>query len=113
MTKSEKIKLSNSTLNANVKVEGTDYDRRRKLSNKDIYNIKRSAKSKSFNASAVAKKYGVAPSTIKYHVDEAYRESVNKGRAKYGDYTGLYEATYKTDLANYKRALLRAGKRLK
>ena len=113
MTRSEKIKLSNSTLNANVKIQGTNYDRRRKLSNEDIYNIKRSAKSKSFNAGVVAERYGVAASTIKYHVDEAYKAEVNKKRVERGFNINRVDSIYRMDLANYKRSLLRAGKNLK
>lgn len=113
MTRSEKIKLSNSALNENVKIQGTDYDRRRKLSNKDIYNIKRSAKSKSFDANVVAERYGVAASTIKYHVDEAYKAEANKKRVENGFNSNRDDSVYRMDLANYKRSLLRVGKKLK
>jgi len=110
MTLQEKLNLSDSALNKKVFVAGTDYDRRRKLTNREIYNIKRSYENTSRDINYLAEKYSVTPSTIRYHVDPVYRSYTNVKRKEYSFSEPV--KGYKEDLANYKRDLMRLGKRL-
>lgn len=110
MTRMERISQSDTAINANVKIAGTNWDRRRKLTNKQIGQIKKAAQRPGFDIKAVAKKYGVAPLTIRYHIDEQYKREINTRRADYPNYTS---ATYEpSELAAYKRELIMAGKKL-
>ena len=112
MTRNEKMELKDTALNATFKIAGTDYDRRRRLTNRDLYGIKRSAQAKSFDPREVADRYGVSVATIKYHTDEAYRTAKNKKRVEYA-FNSEYDGNYKADLAEYKRNLIQMGKRLR
>ena len=108
MKKSELLKLSNSELNKKVHVAGTNYDRRRKLTNKDIYEIKRMYK-RNNSVSKIANKYGIAYSTVMYHLSEDYKAYKNKDRLNYVNNSN--SGSYK-ELASYKRKLLNENKRL-
>ena len=62
-----------------IKIAGTDYDRRRKLSTKDIAHIRRAYKNGT-SINDLALYYDVAYGTIRYHVDSLYRDIHNKVR---------------------------------
>ena len=110
MTKKEKLALSNAKINSMFKVAGTDYDRRRKLTNKEIYNIRKSyASGKDENY--LADKYGVTASTIKYHVVPGYKEQANKKRVERGFNTSV-SPNYRSFLAEYKRYLIEGNRKL-
>ena len=111
MTRTEKINLSNTALNKEVIIAGTDYDRRRKLTNKEIYNLRRSYQNDT-DINVIASRYNVSPMTIKYHVDPIYRAESNKRRASYAHNTSQ-DSSYRKELADYKRQLLGEGKRLR
>ena len=87
-----------------VKLEGTDYDRRRKLSTNDVARIQRAYKNgKSMFDLAVA--YGVSYGTIHYHVDKDYRENHNKKRKLYAP--SFFDATaQRISRVAHKRAIL-------
>ena len=112
MTLKEKLNLSDKRLNETVKVAGTDYDRRRRLTNKEIYSLKRSYQSPNIDVNYLAEKFGVSPSTIRYHVDPEFKRSTNQKRKEYA-FNTTNEPGYSADLANYKRYLLSSGKKLK
>ena len=65
-----------------VKIEGTDYDRRRKLSTKDVAKIQRDYK-KGKSITQLSLKYNVAYGTIHYHVDKVFKENIKKKRNRY------------------------------
>lgn len=65
-----------------VKIHGTDYDRRRKLSVKDVAAIKREYK-RGKSISYLANKYHVSYPAIKYHVAENYKETHNNYRKNF------------------------------
>jgi len=117
MTLAEKLNLTDSALDRNVKVAGTDYDRRRRLTNKQIYEIKRSytkSKDPQNQIQVLASRYDVDPNTIRYHVDEEFKRSSNLARVARGfnKNNNYVPAEYRAELAEYKRTLLRMGKRL-
>lgn len=111
MTLQEKLNLSDSKLNRTFKVAGTDNDRRRKLTNREIYSMNRSYQSPNIDVYYLAEKFNVAPSTIRYHVDPAYRQRENEKRVERGFNTGSRKG-YSANLAEYKRSLIKSGKRL-
>ena len=78
--------LSNSDFDHKIIIEGTEYDRRRKLTDKDIKNIKKLFK-KNYTISEIAERYNVANSTIRYHIDEEFKNKRNKNRVFYGAYS--------------------------
>ena len=87
-----------------VKLEGTDYDRRRKLTNKDIAAIKRAHK-KGYSIPALAKKYGVSYVTIRYHLDSNFKQHIIEERVKHGFYC-CDAAKQRASRIAYKRAIL-------
>ena len=107
MKKSELLKLTDSELNRLVKIAGTNYDRRRKLTINQVNKIQNSFL-KGDDMDDLAFKYDVTTATIKYHVDEDYKNRKNADRI-------LYKMTpakpgYVEELINYKRSLVSAGK---
>lgn len=87
-----------------VKLEGTDYDRRRKLTNKDIAAIKR-AHRQGYSILSLAKKYGVSYGTIKYHLDSNFKQKIIEERSK--NRYGYYDAAkQRASRIAYKRAII-------
>ena len=108
MKKSELLELTDSEFNKKVKVAGTNWDRRRKLTNKDIYEIKRMY-SRIKSVSDIAERFNVCNSTVKYHLFEDYKAYKNRDRLNYVNNSN--SGSYK-ELASYKRKLLNENKRL-
>lgn len=110
--KQELLALKNTALDKKVKIVGTDYDRRRTLTNKDIYGIKRMYKNgKGRSISYIANKYGVAYGTIKYHLSEEYKQHQNGMRKNYIRSSYPTPETV-TERVEYKRNLIANNKRL-
>lgn len=108
MKKSEKQKLlalNDVALNKAVKIKGTDFDRRRKLSVKDVEKIKRKY-NKGVTQKDLADEFGVSIPTIRYHVNSRFKFDINYMRSFYR--TVPSKITPK-DLANYKRNLIATG----
>ena len=104
--------MSDTQLNRSFKIAGTDYDRRRKLSNRDIYDLKRSYnRTKDPDINILAERYNVSPQTIRYHIDPEYKAERNRRRVEIGFNSEPIEG-YAAELADYKRKLLSSGKRL-
>ena len=107
------LELNNIALDGVVGLQGTKYDRRRKVDSRLAYDITRMAGHKSMKE--VADWYGVSVPTVKAVLDPEFAESEKaRKRAVYAKYK------YKTDSdialveerGQYKRELLEAGKRL-
>lgn len=111
MNKLELLKLSASEINKKILVVGTNYDRRRKLTNKDINGIRKMYK-KRRAISDIALRYGVSCTTIKYHLFENYKTELNLRRKDYINNT-IYSFDCQEELAEYKRNLILDNKRLK
>ena len=101
------LNLTDAQIMKGVKIAGTKFDRRRKLTDKQLTAIQK-AYENGTSISVLAEKYGVNYTTIRYHVDPEYRED-------HLYYTSLntYErdsAADKASQVNYKRSLLAAKK---
>ena len=95
--------MNNYKIDQMVKIAGTDYDRRRKLTNSQISCIKKDY-AKGISICELATKYRVAPNTIHYHVDEEFKEFHNQ-RRKYSTRTFTSKSTIASRIA-FKKKLL-------
>lgn len=114
MKKKDILELSDRELDKVVKIAGTQYDRKRKINDKQIASAKRLVKKgKSFEYIIKKLKLNVTENTIRYHLDEAYRryriDHANYDRPvaawKRGDYNEILK-----DRAEYKRKLVARGR---
>lgn len=87
-----------------VKLEGTDYDRRRKLKNKDIIDIRKDH-NRGATISSLAKKYNVSYNTIHYHVDEDYKQFHNQRRLN-SVRSCCNNSEYRNSRIKYKKSIL-------
>ena len=87
-----------------IKLEGTNYDRRRKLTVQDVAKIKR-AYCRGASIFSLAKSYNVSYIAIKYHVNEEFKKSLNKRR---NDYAHSYQdqIAARNDRVAYKRSIV-------
>lgn len=95
--------MTNNELDRIIKLEGTDYDRRRKLTNQQIAKIRR-AKSNGASIADLASAYRVSYNTIKYHVDPEFKKEFNCKRLSYRFAPYDYVAQKESRVA-YKRAI--------
>lgn len=100
------LKMNDDQLDKEVKIQGTKYDRKRKLSDETLKKISNMAK-KNLTYSKIAKDLGISYTIVRYHMDKAWRESFNAKRD--GRHTGKDHISIKNRVA-YKRALVAAGK---
>ena len=107
MKKSEVLKLSDVQLDRSVLIQGTKFDRRRKLNDGQIKRINQLYQ-KGLDILKLAKKYNVCYNTIKYHIDEKYKNRVNYNRTFYPIYT--VNTCSLQERAEYKRSLIRSRK---
>ena len=116
MKKKDILELSDKELDKVVKIAGTQYDRKRKISDKQIESAKRLVKKgKSFEYRIKKLKLNVTENTIRYHLDEAYRRyridhanyenSVKPACCSQKDYNEILK-----DRAAYKRELVARGR---
>ena len=87
-----------------VKLVGTDYDRRRKLSCSDVTRIKRLYKS-GHSISDLMEEYNVSYATIRCHVDPEYKSYHNMRRNDYAPSAQDYVAQRVSRVA-HKRSIL-------
>lgn len=101
MTKRELMELSNSKLDETVKIQGTNYDRKRKVT-KDMQRRMIQMVNAGKSIYTVAEHFSVAPQTVKYNTDPEWRAWYNATRdgSHYGPTASVEER------ANYKRQLL-------
>ena len=105
MTKIEILKMTDDKLDEVVKIQGTPYDRKRKLSEALLKKIKKLAKNSTY--CKIAKELGLAPSTVRYHIDPVWKAHYNATRD--GRHCGKDKITVKNRV-EYKRSLVAAGK---
>ena len=106
MSRIEVLSMTDDKLDQAVKIQGTRWDRKRKLSEstiKQMSKLSRAGKS----AYEIATKLGLNYSTVRYNVDPIWRASYNATRD--GRHTGKNHVTVKNRVA-YKRSLVAAGK---
>ena len=87
-----------------VRLEGTDYDRRRKLTTSDVTRIKKAYKEGSYIID-LANEYNVSYGTILYHVSPFHKNKINKNRKKYAQSFFDHNAQRKSRVA-HKRAIV-------
>lgn len=106
MTKIEILTLTDDALDSVVKIQGTRYDRKRKVSDSIIAKARRMW-SKKKTISEIAAKLGLNYTTVRYNVDPEFKKAFNAKRS--GAHTGTNHITVKDRVA-YKRTLVAAGK---
>ena len=74
--------MSDAKFDKAIRIQGTDYDRRRKLTTDDIIKIQR-AYAQGHSATELASRYNVTIPTIMYHVDPQHKKQVNSRRSKF------------------------------
>lgn len=90
-----------------VKIQGTDYDRRRKLSTSDVTYIRKAYK-EGKHIIDLANHYNVSYGTILYHINPVHKKNINMNRKHYAQSLFDAAAQRKSRVA-YKRLIL-AGK---
>lgn len=99
------LNMSDSALDKAVKIEGTNKDRRRKITKWDFKRVILPKVAKGVSYSTIAKELNVTSDTIKYNVDKEYKQKKNAERK-------LYKASSKkpnalAERAAYKRELVK------
>ena len=101
MKKKEVLSLSDYALDKVVKIQGTKFDRKRKLSDKTISKMKYLSAC-GYSASRIAKTLGTNYVVVKYHTDPEYRYRVNHkgGSHSHGEMDLQNRAEYKRGLVS-------------
>lgn len=106
MTKVEILTMMDRDLDKKIKIQGTQYDRKRKVSKAQLKTLEKLHKQKK-SIAEIAKKTGLYYTTVRYNVDPVYRaEHIAKCSGKH---TGKDKVTVSNRIA-YKRKLVAAGK---
>lgn len=104
--KLELLSLTDEALDKKVKIQGTKYDRKRKISDSSIRKMQRMYK-RGKSVSEISSKLGIGYTSILYNVDPIWKAEYNAKRS--GAHTGKDHITFK-DRVSYKRTLVAAGK---
>ena len=107
VARKEILAYDDDKLDSTVKIQGTQYDRKRKLSDKDLEKIKAKLK-KNIPVEAIASEFNVSEWIIRYNTDEAFREHQLKLREKKSK-THINSMDFEDRVA-YKRALVKSKK---
>ena len=108
MTKREMMKLSDNKLDKVVKIQGTNYDRKRKVTKQMQYRMMQMLNAgKSYKT--IAEHFDVTPHTVKYNTNPEYKKWWNTTRD--GKHYGPNLSDSK-ERGAYKRELLRTRKEL-
>lgn len=106
MTKREIMKLSDTALDKAVRIQGTNYDRKRKVTKQIQYRMNQMLNAgKSVNE--VAEHFSVTPHTVRYNTDEAYNTWYKENRTNTKHYGKLASVS---ERSAYKRSLLQTKK---
>ena len=109
--KARKIVLTtydDETIDEKIKIQGTEFDRKRKYDKKIISKLKKEFQS-GMSVNEIANKYDMNYTTVKYNVDPEFKKKYNETRN--GKHTGVDKYTFE-DRVNYKKALVK-GKKIK
>lgn len=104
--KIELLTMTDDALDATVKIQGTEFDRKRKVAPAILKKMASMYKKKS-SISEIANKLGLNYLTVRYNVDPVFKAEFNAKRD--GKHTGKDNITIKDRVA-YKRSLVAAGK---
>lgn len=75
MTRKEILALDDVSLDRAVKIQGTQYDRKRKLNDKQVAKASKMLNNKNMTAEEVAEYFGIDKRTVRYYFDEEYRKT--------------------------------------
>ena len=100
------LKFDDNTLDLRVKIQGTEYDRKRKYNFKIISEMKLDY-AFGMSISEISKKYRIPYNTVAYNVDEEFKMRFNAKRN--GKHTGVDTITDE-DRIQYKRSLVKNKK---
>lgn len=106
MRRKQVLNLDDVTLDKKVKIQGTQFDRKRKLKDKDWKKVSRMIK-KGFNLTQIAEVFNVDPRTIRYGLDEDFRRKTISFMS--GKHTGVDVCTFENRV-DYKRTLIQKRK---
>ena len=98
------LKKTDREIDMAVKIQGTNYDRKRKVTKsmkRRMEQMYASGKSYSY----IADYFGVTPPTVKYNLDEEFKTRTNSERNNYAR-NWKPDATTLPERADYKRGLL-------
>lgn len=101
------LNLDDLLLDKKVKIQGTQYDRKRRLNDKDLKKIQKLLTKRGFTLDEVAALYNVDKRTIRYHLDEDYRRI--RIEQSTGKHTGIDVYTF-ANRVEYKRYLIQKRK---
>lgn len=108
ISRKDVLKMTDAQIDKVVKIQGTKFDRKRKISDRTIASMKRMA-GKGISVKEIAKKLDISPFMIKYHTDDTFRAKYNFFRS--GKHTGVDTIT-PADRAQYKRDLVESRKKV-
>lgn len=100
------LKMDDDTIDQKIKIQGTQFDRKRKYQ-KELFNNMKAEFNNGVTIKELASKYRMNPMTIRYNIDDAFRVLYNSKRKKGTHAVGVM------DFANrvaYKRSLVRSKK---
>lgn len=106
MTRSEALKMTDRELDKVIKIQGTRFDRKRKISNYTLYRM-RTMFEKGISVADIARKLGLNYTTVRYNVDPEYKKEFNRKRN--GKHCGNTNITPE-DRASYKREIIATRK---
>ena len=102
----EVLGFDDEKIDSIIKIEGTDFDRKRKYSSMTVASMK-SDYENGMSISAIATKYGAGYTTVKYNVVPNFKEQFNAKRS--GKHTGVDVCTF-LNRVEYKRYLVKSKK---
>lgn len=110
MKKKEILKLDDSSINKLITINGTNFDRRRKVNPKNIKKMIRLYEcGKPFTE--IGKEFNMNPFTVRYNIDPIFRDTYNinrRGRTQKNYHSDI--KTERQERAAYKRQLIKEGK---
>lgn len=106
MTRSEILKMKDSDLDKTIKIQGTRFDRKRKVSNATITRMRKMF-DKGKSISEISNVTGLCYSTVRYNVDDNWRKQHIASLS--GKHTGTTNIT-KEDRILYKRTIVDSRK---
>ena len=106
MRRKQILNLDDLTLDQKVKIQGTQFDRKRKLKDKDWKKVNILIK-KCLTYKQIAEVFGVTEHCIRYGLDEEYR--LHSIAIRSGKHTGVDTCTFENRV-EYKRYLIQKRK---
>lgn len=107
MKRKQALNLSDIDLDKKIRIQGTQYDRKRKLTDKDCAKASKLYNKKDYTYEMLGEMFSVHPTTIKYYLDPNFRALRIKHAG--GKHTGVVACTFENRV-DYKRNLVRHHK---